>query len=137
MGRYWQCIKGYNGYEYSNDGLLRSMKNYKKYPYGKLLVKYKESNGKFYFFLSNNSNERVKVYEEDIIKIIKSDKNPIYRENYQTDISSRNTVLVKPRKKKNTAPLKQNIGIPKFSVVDEDNNSFKSTGKINPLIFYI
>ena len=39
--RRWICINGYNGYEYSNDGLLRSMKNYKQNPYGKLLKKYK------------------------------------------------------------------------------------------------
>ena len=47
--RRWICINGYNGYEYSNDGLLRSMKNFKVNPMGKLLKKYKNKKGDVYF----------------------------------------------------------------------------------------
>ena len=43
--RQWICINGYNGYEYSNDGLLRSMKNFKVNPTGKLIKKYRDKNG--------------------------------------------------------------------------------------------
>ena len=63
--RQWICIEGYNGYEYSNDGLLRSMKNFKVNPMGKLIKKYKDKKG-YYFILSNNSNERVKVYNNTL-----------------------------------------------------------------------
>ena len=59
--RRWICINGYNGYEYSNDGLLRSMKNFKVNPMGKLIKKYKNKKG-YYYILSDDSNNRKKVY---------------------------------------------------------------------------
>ena len=31
--RYWFYIPGFNGYELSNDGFVRSMKHYRRYPY--------------------------------------------------------------------------------------------------------
>lgn len=129
--RIWACIRGYNGYEYSNDGLLRSMKNYIKYPTGYLVKKYKDKKGEF-FNISNNRNERVKLYVIDIINIIRNDSNPIYRSDYETDISSRNKILSGPKIKKKQQDLKSSIGIPKFTIIDKDEKI-----KINPLIFYL
>ena len=34
---WWYYIPGFNGYEISNTGIVRSMKHYKKYPYGILI----------------------------------------------------------------------------------------------------
>ena len=56
----------YNGYQISNTGLVRSMKFYKKYPYGILI---EPVNG--YIRISNSLNEVVQV---DVIKIFNSKK---------------------------------------------------------------
>ena len=64
--RWFYYIPGFNGYEISNDGYVRSMKHYKKYPFG-ILIQPKKRNGKVVdpedptFELSNNNNERVAV----------------------------------------------------------------------------
>lgn len=116
--RQWICINGYNGYEYSNDGLLRSMKNFKVNPTGKLIKKYKDKKG-YYYMLTNNSNEREKVYEVDILNIIANDKIPRIRKTYETDIDSRNRILTKPKKKKQKINLDGYVGIPKFTIVGE------------------
>lgn len=119
--RQWICIEGYNGYEYSNDGLLRSMKNFKVNPMGKLIKKYKDKKG-YYFILSNNSNERTKVYEQEIIDIVRSDKNPSIRKTYETNIGSRNRILSKPKHSKKKINLNGYVGIPKFTVIDEEKS---------------
>ena len=116
--RQWICINGYNGYEYSNDGLLRSMKNFKVNPTGKLIKKYRDKKG-YYFILSDNSNERKKVYEDEIRYIIANDKIPRVRRTYETDIDSRNRILKKPRKRKSKINLDEYVGIPKFGIFDE------------------
>lgn len=115
--RRWICIKGYNGYEYSNDGLLRSMKNFKVNPIGKLIKKYKNKKG-YYFILSDDNNQRKKVYEQEIINIINSDKNPIIRRTYETDIDARNRIFTKSRTSRKINPNKY-IGIPKFTIIDK------------------
>ena len=38
---WWYYIPGFNGYEISNTGIVRSMKHYKKYPFG-ILIKPRE-----------------------------------------------------------------------------------------------
>lgn len=116
--RRWICINGYNGYEYSNDGLLRSMKNFKVNPMGKLIKKYKNKKG-YYYILSDDNNNRKKVYEQEILDIIRSDKIPRIRRTYQTDIDARNRIFTKPRTSKQKIELNKNVGIPKFTVVDE------------------
>ena len=125
--RIWQCIKGYNGYEYSNDGLLRSMKNFNVNPMGKLLKRYHDKKG-YYYMLSDNNNDRKKVYETEIMYIVQTDQNPILRRTYETDIGSRNRLVYRPKQKINL----NNIVHPRFTIVDD--------GKINTkrkaLIFY-
>ena len=125
--RIWQCIKGYNGYEYSNDGLLRSMKNFNVNPMGKLLKRYHDKKG-YYYMLSDNNNDRKKVYETEIMYILQTDQNPILRRTYETDIGSRNRLVYRPKQKINL----NNIVHPRFTIVDD--------GKINTkrkaLIFY-
>ena len=118
--RRWICINGYNGYEYSNDGLLRSMKNFKVNPMGKLLKKYKKKKG-YYYILSDDNNNRKKVYEQEILDIIRSDKVPRIRRTYETDIDARNRIFTKPRTSRQKINLDKYIGIPKFSIIDKPN----------------
>lgn len=43
--RVWYYILHYNGYEISNDGYIRSMKHYRKYPFGLLIEPKKDRKG--------------------------------------------------------------------------------------------
>lgn len=123
----WICIKKYNGYEISTDGIVRSMKNYMKYPTGIFIKRYKDSKG-YYYFLTNNSNEREKVYVEDLLELVNNDPNPIRRQFYDTDISSRNKIINKSKKKK--IDNKEFIGIPRFTIIDEEQK------KVVPFHFF-
>lgn len=126
--RIWYCIKGYNGYELSNDGLLRSMKNFKKNPQGKLIKKYKDKIG-YYYYLTNDNNDRVKIYEDHIKRIVRDDRSKIRRRTEDTDIASRNKLAPSQRKKKQNY-----IGIPKFTIIDESLYNYKP--KKNAIYFY-
>lgn len=57
--RLWYYIPGFNGYEVSNDGYVRSMKHWRKYPYGILIKPKSINNGEAIFELSNDNNERI------------------------------------------------------------------------------
>lgn len=60
--RVWYYIPYYNGYEISNDGYIRSMKHYRKYPFGLLIEPKKNRKGEILqpirYELSNDNNER-------------------------------------------------------------------------------
>lgn len=61
--RYWYYIPNFNGYEVSNDGYLRSMKHFRKYPYG-IIIKpvdrdgYKGSCDPLYEISDDNNNRQ-------------------------------------------------------------------------------
>lgn len=112
----WYCLKDYNGYEYSNDGYLRSMKNYLKNPQGKLIKKYKSKQGP-YFMLVNNHNERVKVYESDIKQMVKNKQYDAVRRTNETNISSRNILEPTKRQKQNNVYV-----TPTFTIIKEKKN---------------
>lgn len=96
--RLWMYIKGYNGYELSNDGFVRSMKHYIQYPYGILITPKKDKDGKVLhpedpiFELSDDNNNRKKLSLSQITEIVKnSEDKPGYpRFTWQQDISPRN-----------------------------------------------
>ena len=75
----------YNGYQISNTGLIRSMKFYKKYPYGILISP--DKNGKVK--LSNSLNQVEQVDIKDIIANIRYFNIPTY----YTDPNSRNPLI--------------------------------------------
>jgi hypothetical protein len=88
----WYRIPGYNGYEYNFENeVVRSIKNYKVNPIGKLIKKYTDNNGNYYY-MSNMQNERCKVYISDIINLINSAPNKIAVNTYSTNLSPRNIV---------------------------------------------
>lgn len=97
--RLWYYIPGFNGYEISNDNFIRSMKHFKKYPYGILIRAKRDINGNIIhpenpiYELSNNNNKRISLHLSDIINLAQTNQQIVQgypRRTYQTDISSRN-----------------------------------------------
>lgn len=126
----WYYIPGYNGYEISNYGNVRSMKNFKRYQFGTLC---RENNGKYE--LSTNNNERVKVDRQELFKLASEGINKyiVYRYPRSTmysDIGSRNQrkfidfekVSNNKRKiKRKPVPIrKEETYFPKFSVKSDN-----------------
>lgn len=121
----WYYIPGFNGYELSNYGNVRSMKNFNKYPFGTLC---REKNGKYE--LSTNDNVRVNVTKSELIRLASTEETVrvIYgfpRPTFYRDIGSRNQrkfidfEKVKKNKKaiKKPVPIrKEETYFPKFSV---------------------
>lgn len=68
--RLWYFIPGYNGYEISNDGYVRSMKHWRKYPFG-ILLKHDKN---YIYTLTNNNNERKKLHYDEIVRLSRSDE---------------------------------------------------------------
>lgn len=119
--RIWYCIKGFNGYEYSNFREVRSMKNFKKYPYGKILKPKSDSNG-IYYMLSDNHNDKTKIYQNEIENIIINDDNLRTRRTEQTDTGSRNKLVPTKRQKSKETYITPHFGTMSLSR--------------NPLVFY-
>lgn len=118
--RLWLYIPGFNGYEVSLDGYLRSMKHWRKYPTG-LLIKPKRNNrnilyddkGNPIFEISNNRNERVNVTIPDLMKLALENTEIIAgypRKTYMADPSSRNM---------RAFIYDENHSMPKFTVTKE------------------
>lgn len=99
---WWYYIPGFNGYEISNTGIVRSMKHYRKYPFG-ILIRPKETNDpidlftKYYedlsYELSDNNNERRVMKRSELLYM--ASKNPYHVQGYPrrtvvTNIAPRN-----------------------------------------------
>ena len=76
----------YRGYEYSNTGLLRSMKFKNRFPFGVLIKPNKDG----VYELSNSYNERKKVTTAEILEMIKG-QTPIYT--FQRNQLTRNPLI--------------------------------------------
>lgn len=96
----WYCIPGFNGYELSNIGIVRSMKHHRKYPFG-MIIKPKEVGDVIELFtkqfseltyeLTNNNNERKIVTRTQLNQLVANNPystNP--RSTIERDIGSRN-----------------------------------------------
>ena len=58
MNCMWYRIPSYNGYEYNFDNkVVRSLKNFKVNPMGKLIKKYEDDYGNHYYKMSNMQNK--------------------------------------------------------------------------------
>lgn len=71
----WLKIDGFTGYEVSTTGYIRSMKHYRKYPYGiliKPLEPYKNSNDPIYE-LSDDNNKRQRIRYSQIAELANKD----------------------------------------------------------------
>lgn len=110
----WYRISGYNGYEYNFDHkIVRSIKNYKVNPMGKLIKKYNDTKGDFYK-MSNMQNEVCKVYISEIEDIIKNDPHKVAMATNETNLSPRNTVTRKKYRNADNDPSKDTF-FPDFS----------------------
>lgn len=136
--RFWYYIPGFNGYEVSNDGFIRSMKHYKKYPFGILIQPRKHKNGTIkypedpIYELSNNDNERVCLKLSQIMNLA---LNNIYqitgypRRTCVTDISPRNQRIFVKKNLQNQSQFDKTLFFPKFNIIKDESD------KICPIEF--
>ena len=135
----WYYIPGFNGYEICNFGIVRSMKHFKKYPFG-ILIKPKEINdvvelfvkpfGDLTYELSDNNNKR-QIVKASKLKYLAA-TNPYTVRGYPrptmvTDIGSRNKRCFVQRQVVAQEPI-----------IDESillQNYHKDDNIIKPLIF--
>lgn len=150
----WYYIPGFNGYEISNTGIVRSMKHYKKYPFG-ILIRPRETKDpidlftKFYgeltYELSDNNNIRQVITRSELLGLASNNKQKIDgypRRTIVTDISPRNIRCFVKRKP--VISPKDQIHKVEF-YYEKDNNSNIQSGEqlnredkvyiIKPLIF--
>ena len=65
----WYPILNFNGYEVSDYGNVRSLKNFNRYPFG-TFCRYKiNKQGKIIYELSNNNNERIVISLDEILEL--------------------------------------------------------------------
>lgn len=114
QNRLWYGIPGYNGYQVSTDNIVRSMKHYKKYPFGILLRPSKTLNEVNYYQLTNSQNERVTVSLTEIKELVAGDEySKAYPsktlDRYQASRNQKCTIYQKP--------LSQDTFVPKFHIM--------------------
>ena len=87
----WYDIPGYNGYQVSTTGHVRSLKHFKKYPFG-ILIKHR--NG--IYTLTNSNNTRTTVSYKEISELVNNDKHSLAypKDTIVTNRGSRNRVCV-------------------------------------------
>ena len=145
--RYWYYIPGFNGYEISNDGYVRSMKHYRRYPYG-ILIKPVSSKSKSeqettdpLFILSDNNNERQRIRLSQIAFLAKN--NPYSISSYPrltiiTDQLSRNRQIYITKNVIQTTPLDNTVYYPKFTIIQDGTETLgmepREPGLIVPII---
>lgn len=118
-------IRGYNGYRISMEGLLQTLKNYKVEPHGHFLQPKFDRKGHGYYILSNDKNERKKVYIDELLKLARIDRpHGLMDGTY----SSRNILT----RKKHGASDTETYSLPSFSSLIIDN---KPKLKV-PVTFY-
>ena len=130
---WWLYIPGFNGYEVSTTGIIRSMKHYRKYPFGILIQPKKDRNGKVInpqdptYELSNNQNERVAIKLSQILYLAKT--NPYHITGYPrrtciTDISPRNQRCFIKKEIKTLPGFNNKQFFPKFNIIKDEYNPF-------------
>lgn len=127
--RLWYWIEGFNGYEVSDDGFVRSMKHYRKYPYGLLIQPKKDRNGNVIhpedptFELSNNNNERVAIKLSQLLYIARTTKYHMTgypRRTCITDIAPRNQSCFIKRRVKTLPCFDDRQFFPKFNIINQE-----------------
>ena len=120
--RLWYYIPSFRGYEISNDGYVRSMKNFKKFPFG-ILIKpaTKGKNDDPIFELVTDSCIKVKIKRSQLLELAR--KNPYGVAGYPrttctTDRFSRNMGIFS-KKPINVPPIDNTRSFPQFTVLDE------------------
>lgn len=135
--RLWYYIPGFNGYEISNDGYVRSMKHYRQFPFGIMIKPKARANSEDPSFeISNDMNERVTIRRSQLLHLARCNPHQVYgypRQTCITNFQSRNNkIAVNTRKMKrdwNKNELMSihpdnNIRYPKFTIVQKPEDMF-------------
>ena len=143
---WWYYIPGFNGYEISNTGIVRSMKHYKKYPFG-ILIKPREVSDPLELFtknfedltyeLSKNNNERKIIKRSELQYLATSNQYTVQgypRKTVVTDISPRNQRCFIQRQC-DEIPLNQQIHQVQFYHEKDTDVKAKQSPIVQPLIF--
>ena len=140
--RLWWCIPGFRGYEVSSDHIIRSMKHFKKYPFGILIQAKKDRDGKILhpenptFELSDNNSERVLLTLSEIVQMAYENKDKYIgypRKTITTNRSSRTPQIFK--NKSRNVPFDKEKKFPKFTIIkDQEESSSEDPGLIYPYI---
>lgn len=136
INRLWYYIPSFNGYEVSNDGYIRSMKHYRKYPCG-IMIKpvsrepYGSSTDPL-FEISDNNNKRQRIRLSQLIHLARTNQFSVMgypRTTIVTNTGSRNKYIQKEdgaivkvyngNKKFNTPLIDPTAHYPKFTVVQD------------------
>lgn len=127
--RLWYYIPGWNGYELSNDGYVRSMKHFKKYPYGILITPVKNSSGNIKnpedptFEMSDNNNDRRKVHLSELKALAANNTHRVAgypRATIVSDPFSRNERHFTQKKKNRVKPADNTVhSFARFTIIDE------------------
>lgn len=124
--RIWLLIPNFNGYEVSNDGYIRSMKHFDKYPYGILIQPVNGTNNgdsNAEYVLSNNNNERVRV---KLSHLLESARNNPYNKNnnpIRTITTYRSSRNQKCTIKQKEIQFDKTLFFPKFNIIKEESDN--------------
>jgi hypothetical protein len=126
----WYTIPGFNGYEINSEGLIRSMKFMNVAPEGYIITSY-PSRGRRYVKISNDNNEVVKMFIDELIQISVNENNKYLRNTHDNYKGSRNLSPYKKHLKS------KSLVIPRFNF---DNTIINDKGEIiehfiNPITF--
>lgn len=146
----WYYIPGFNGYEISNTGIIRSMKHYKKYPFG-MLIRPREVNDPIELFtkqfndltyeLSDNNNKRQIMKRSTLLNLAINNQYHVQgypRTTIVTDIAPRN-IRCFIQREEDISSIKNKVHQVQFYYekinTDEQNNTKDKSSIIKPLIF--
>ena len=133
--RWWYYIPGFNGYELSHDGYIRSMKHYRKYPFG-ILIKPKQDGQDPSFELTGNDGERYNIHLSQIAHLVKTSTYDVAGyprqtciTNYGGRIDNRLTIKNLDRVNKNKTKL-DTLHYHKFRVVENGDEAYGMTKSV-------
>lgn len=141
INRHWLFIPqpGFNGYEISNDGYVRSMKHFKKYPYGIIIKPVQSESNDPVFELSDDNNKRKRIKHSEIMNLALNNTSQSLsypRATVVTDISSRNKYVKNDsgayvkvyngpsaRRKIDMPDIDSKTSFPKFTIIREKGDT--------------
>ena len=140
---WWYYIPGFNGYEISNTGIVRSMKHFRKYPFG-ILIKPREIDNPIDLFtkqyieltyeLSDNNNERQIIKRSELLSLASSNTHQVQgypRRTIVSDTGSRNLRCFVKKKSDLSTPLTEKVHQVQFYYEQDKNIKVDTEETIN------
>lgn len=88
LNNLYYAIPGFNGYFINTDGVVKSMKMFKKYPNG-IFLKYRHKDGNYYE-LSNDKNKRIRKKVNELLDLVINSRTIYVINDKETFCGSRN-----------------------------------------------